>query len=44
MNKSVFGIADKHNIKVVTGNVNALSSLINDHDFDMEYVAHLHFQ
>jgi len=40
LNKSVFGTADKLNMKVVTGNVNVISSLINDHDINLEYIAH----
>jgi len=40
LNKSVFGTADKMNIKVVTGNVNAINSLINDLDLDLDYIAH----
>lgn len=40
LNKSVFGTADKLNMKVVTGNINAINSLVNEHDFDIEYIAH----
>ena len=40
LNKNVFGTADKLSIPVVTGNVNAINSLINDYEFDIEYIAH----
>ncbi len=40
LNKSIFGTADKLGIKVISGNINAISSLINEHDIDLKYIAH----
>lgn len=39
-NKNIFGTAYKHDMIIVTGNINILNALINEFKLDVKYIAH----
>jgi hypothetical protein len=40
LNKNIFGTADKYSYKVVTGNIGAITNLLDNHMLKIEYIAH----